>query len=312
MARARPAQPIIATAFVGILCLSLSLAGCNQSNSPDGKDYKQSIRQWRSERLKNLKAPDGWLNLAGLYWLEEGKNTIGSDSSRDVVFPRKAPSRVGTLWLQEDSLRFTPNQQVKIQYNGQPIHQTQILTSDARGEPTIMEHGSLRWFIIKRGDQYGLRLRDLNSPLLKELDSIPAYPPRKKWRIQARFKAYDQPKTVEVPNVLGGTYQQKSPGLLRFTFKGQTYELHPTGTVKNMFVVFGDDTNAETTYGGGRFLVVKNPDQDQTVQLDFNKAYNPPCAFTPYATCPLPPHSNILTLKIEAGEKSPDLDVPHH
>ena len=295
-----------------LICGPLFFIRCsNQSDSSEESSYRERIREWRAERLKSLKSPDGWLNLAGLYWLDPGKNTVGSDSSNDVVFPDKAPENLGTLFLSEEDIRFNAVNDAGVYHNDSLIDEIQ-LTSDAEGEPTVLKHGPLKWFVIKRGDQYGIRLRDLKSPLLDKLTEIPAYPVRKEWRIRAKFDPFQEKRTMEVPNVLGGTFQQTTPGVLKFEYNGENYSLYPTGSRESLFVVFGDDTNAEETYGGGRFLVVEAPNENNITHLDFNKAYNPPCAFTPYATCPLPPKRNVLPFKVKAGEKAPDLDVPHH
>lgn len=295
-----------------LLCLPFGLYQCQQpAGNGTGDEYVSKVREWRRQRLDNLKSPDGWLNLAGLYWLDEGRNTLGSDSTRDVVFPPKAPKHLGTLDLNNGQIRFTPRGNVKVMHDSSSVQGPMKLKSDASGEPTTLSHGPLRWYVIKRGDQYGIRLRDLESPLLDKLDSIPAYPVKPDWRIRATFVPYEEPKSITIPNVLGGTYQDESPGKLRFTYQGQQYTLHPTGSRESLFVVFGDDTNAETTYGGGRFLVVEGPNQDNITHLDFNKAYNPPCAFTPYATCPLPPRQNILPFQVDAGEKAPGLERTH-
>ena len=295
-----------------LLCCPLLFAICNNpSGQSDGKIYKEHIMEWRSERLKSLKSPDGWLNLAGLYWLDQGKNTLGSDSSNDVVFPEIAPENLGSLYLTDQSIRFTAHSDVEVSHQNSLIDGIK-LKSDAKGDPTVLKHGSLKWYVIKREDQYGIRLRDLESPLLDQLTEIPAFPVDKEWKIRAKFKPHEGKKMMEVPNVLGGTYQEATPGLLSFKYNNETYTLYPMGSRESLFVVFGDDTNAEQTYGGGRFLVVEEPNENNITYLDFNKAYNPPCAFTPYATCPLPPKENVLPFKVKAGEKVPDLDVPHH
>ena len=295
-----------------LFCSPVFLGQCDQPAQKESKEeYKEKIHQWREKRLKNLKSPDGWLNLAGLYWLDSGKNTLGRDSALDVVFPDKAPERLGTLELNNGQIRFTPHQDVAILHGGDTLDGETTLKSDAEGAPDQLSHGSLKWFVIKRGDQYGIRLRDLKSPLLEKVDRIPAFPVKPDWKIRARFVPYDEPKVIEIPNVLGGTYQDKTPGELRFEYNGKSYTLQPTGSKESLFVVFGDDTNAEETYGGGRFLVVEGPNEDNITFLDFNKAYNPPCAFTPYATCPLPPRENILPFQVLAGEKEPGIDVPH-
>lgn len=298
--------------IVLLISAPLFLYQCNQKGGNENEEaYKKNIRQWREKRLQNLKSPDGWLNLAGLYWLDQGKNTLGSDSAMDVVFPEKAPDRLGTLFLKESQISFVPHPGSQVQHEGKTLNEEKQLKSDAKGEPTRLTHGSLKWFVIKRGEQYALRLRDLKSPLLEKVDHIPAFPVKPAWKIRATFVAYNQPRSIEIPNALGGTYQDELPGELRFEYDGKQYTLYPTGTKENLFVVFGDHTNAEQTYGGGRFLSVEGPDKENITFLDFNKAYNPPCAFTPYATCPLPPKENILPFKVQAGEKAPDIDAPY-
>ena len=295
-----------------LLCVPFVFCQCNQQAGKESEaEYKKNIRQWRKKRLQSLKSPDGWLNLAGLYWLDQGKNTMGSDSTMDVVFPEKAPGRLGTLYLEEGHITFVPHPGIQVMQDGKPLKKKKSLKSDAEGKATRLTHGSLKWFVIKRGDQYGIRLRDRESPLLDKVDHIPAFPVKPRWKIRATFVAYDPPRSIEIPNVLGGTYKDELPGELRFEYEGRQYTLYPTGTRENLFVVFGDNTNAEQTYGGGRFLSVEGPDKKNITFLDFNKAYNPPCAFTPYATCPLPPRENILPFKVRAGEKAPDIDVPH-
>jgi len=299
-------KTLLIAAFTGLLLFN------NCSNSTQhNQTYKKKLRQWHKERLKNLKAEDGWLNLAGLYWLEKGKNTIGSDSTNDIVFPEKAPDHLGSIYLKKDSISFNNQQDVIVtNQHGEKIEQTSM-NHDQEKETTILQHGPLKWFVIKRNNQFGIRLRDLMSPLLNELDSIPAFPIDPDWKIRATFIPQKNRK-ITVPNVMGETYEENIPGILQFTIDDSTYKLYPIGDREHLFLIFGDETNAESTYGGGRFLSVPAPDEDNKTHIDFNKAYNPPCAFTPFATCPLPPRKNILPVSITAGEKAPGLDVPHH
>lgn len=298
---------ILTAAFIGLLLFS----NCSNSNQKE-TTYKEKIHKWQKERLKSLKAEDGWLNLAGLYWLEEGNNTIGSDSTNNIVFPAKAPKDIGTVELQNNKITFrAENDAIVANQNGEKIDTT-LMNHDQQDSTTILQHGALRWFVIKRGDKFGIRLRDLQSPLLDKIDSIPSFPVKKDWKIEAEFIPYEEAKYIEVPNVLGGTFEEKIHGELKFEIKGKTYTLKPMGDRDHLFLVFGDQTNAEETYGGGRFLSVAPPDEDNRTYLDFNKAYNPPCAFTPYATCPLPPSQNRLSVEVKAGEKAPNIDVPHH
>ena len=297
----------IIAASLGLLLFS----NCSDSKQED-QTYKEKIHNWQEERLENLKAEDGWLNLAGLYWLEKGKNTIGSDSSNNIVFPAKAPKHLGAVHLQNNKIEFRAEEDAMVaNQEGEKID-TAIMNHDQQDSTTVLQNGPLRWFVIKRGDKFGIRLRDLQSPLLDKVDSIPAFPIKRKWKVEAEFIPYEEEKYMEVPNVLGSTTKEKIHGELQFQIKDKKYTLVPMDDRGHLFVVFGDQTNAEQTYGGGRFLSVASPDEENKTNLDFNKAYNPPCAFTPYATCPLPPSQNRLSVEVKAGEKAPDIEVPHH
>jgi uncharacterized protein (DUF1684 family) len=170
-------------------------------------------------------------------------------------------------------------------------------------KPVVLQYGSLKWFIIKRGQKYAIRLRDLKSPYLEELSSIDNFDINPKWKIKARFEKTEG-KKIPILDVTGQTNQQDSPGKLVFNIKRKTYSLDALAEGDELFIIFGDKTNKVSTYGGGRYIYTSQPDKDGFVWIDFNKAYNPPCAFTPFATCPLPPQQNILKVKIEAGEKT--------
>ena len=240
------------------------------------------------KREASLKSENGWLNLAGLFWLKEGENTIGSAESNDFVFPH-AEASLGKVILQNN----------QVLYNGQ------VIFPYSAPKPTVISHQSLRWFIIQRGDKFAIRLRDLEGEYLKAFHGIEHFPADQKWKIKAKFIP-TAGKKVTIIDITGRSYQEDSPGLLEFVVDGKTYRLEagPGETKEDFFVVFGDATNKTSTYGGGRFLDTKGFNADGTVTLDFNKAYNPPCAFTPFATCPLPTKENKLTLAIPAGEKN--------
>jgi len=179
------------------------------------------------------------------------------------------------------------------------------LRSDAEGEPTLLRRGSVSFYLIKRGERLGVRVKDSRSPALLAFHGIDSYPIQLKWRVDARFEAYPAGKTIPVPNILGSVEQEKSPGAVVFDFEGREFRIDAvteSGT-EDLFLIFGDQTNGVETYGGGRFLYAAPADKNGRVVLDFNKAYNPPCVFTPYATCPLPPPQNRLAIRVEAGEK---------
>jgi len=183
-----------------------------------------------------------------------------------------------------------------------------ILRHDQEKETTILEYERFKWFIIKRGDRYGIRLRNLEHPQIELLDHIPSYPLSSDWVIKAEFISYDSAKTIEVPTAIPGfTEYYKVPGELRFKKDGKTHTLLPFTSGKGYFLIVGDATNGIDTYGAGRFMYTDQVDGDKVI-LDFNRCYNPPCAFSPYATCPLPPLENILDLEIRAGEKGVHFD----
>jgi uncharacterized protein (DUF1684 family) len=186
--------------------------------------------------------------------------------------------------------------------NGNKVKEA-LLENDLSKNPTVMSAGSFKWTIIKRGDKYGIRLRDLNSPLVKNFPGVDTYPIDKSWRINALYKKFPSPVKITVPTIIGTIEENIVNGDLAFTREGKTYSLVPIIEDNSYFIIFADETNGEETYGAGRFLYADLPDSNGNVILDFNKAYNPPCAFTKYATCPLPPKENYLHMKITAGEK---------
>jgi len=171
------------------------------------------------------------------------------------------------------------------------------------GNPTIMAAGSFKWFIIQRGNKFGIRLRDLNAHLAKNFPGIETYDIDKSWKVTATFNKFANPEIVKVPSIIGTVEQDTVYGHLSFQRDGKIYTLVPIVEGDSYFIIFADETNGDETYGAGRFLYTSLPDSAGNVILDFNKAYNPPCAFTKYATCPLPPKENYLHLKITAGEK---------
>ena len=289
--------------FILIFILfSTIIINCAQETD---EHYTAEIRQWREERIKSLTDPHSWLSLSGLYWLKEGKNSFGGDKSNSIVFPGKnIPNRIGYTILKGDSIYTKILPDVKVTSGGKDVSYIKM-TPDVEKNKTVLELASLSWFIIKRGDKYAIRLRDSENPAIKNFKGINYFPINKKWKIKAHLEVYDPPKKVEIPTVLGTMVEEQSPGALVFEIDGKTYRLDPLGkkTDKQLFLIFSDETSGWETYGGGRFLEVDNADSAGLVYIDFNKAYNPPCAFTDYATCPLPPMQNKLKVRIEAGEK---------
>ncbi len=268
-------------------------------------DYPAAVESWRADRMERLRRPDGWLSLAGLYWLAEGANSLGADPASDLVFPAgKAEPHLGMLHRVDRQVRFEATAEATVSHDGEPVTSLDLV-SDAAGEPTVLEHGSLTFYVIERGERVGLRVKDLESDLLRRFTGIDHYPVDPVWRLEARFEPFAEPKMIPVPNITGDVLDQPSPGRIVFAVAGAEHSLEPLGEPdEKLFLVFGDETNGGETYGGGRFLLAGPPDADGRLVVDFNKAYNPPCVFTPYATCPLPPPGNRLRLPVLAGEKN--------
>lgn len=286
--------------IISLFFISL-LFGC--AKNPE-TPYIQSVREFHSKRIEKLKQPNSWLTLVGLYWLKEGKNSFGTDESNDVVFPEGTASGfIGAFFLKDTVITMDIKEGVEV-YNNDSLVTSLMLHDDMRGKPTILKQGSLSWSVIKRGDRFGIRLKDSESKLLKEFDDIDLFSIDTQWRIEAKFIEYDQPKEVEIPTAIGTTEKGTAYGNLKFKIDGIQFTLEPLGKVGSLFLVFGDETNGEETYGAGRFLIVDKPDPTGKIFVDFNKAYNPPCVFTKYATCPLPTKENYLNIKITAGEKN--------
>lgn len=279
------------------------LQSCGSKSPNASPEHQYEVNLWHTKRIDGLKKDTGWLNLVGLYWLEEGENTFGSSDKNKIVFPNNAPAELGVLTLQDSIVIFNSKGESKVQLNGETITKIEMKI-DITGNPTILESGSLRWYIIKRGDKFGIRLRDLEAELLKNFDGIERFPIDSLWKINATFQAYNPPKRVLIPTAIGTFEESYSPGKLTFKIDNKYYSLDPTSAGNGLFIVFADLTSGEETYGAGRFLYVEGPDSNNSVELDFNKAYNPPCAFTKYATCPLPPESNKIRVRITAGEKN--------
>jgi len=288
-----------------VFSILLGLISCQTAEKKiNPEDYKKSIDDWKQKRLSNLKSENGWLNLVGLYWLKEGQNPFGSNEANNIIFPKNAPDFIGTIILYKGNISVAINSDVEVFINDSLLKEHDIIT-DNDPNTTQFKMGTFRWHIIKRGDKYGIRLRDLESPLINQITEIPAFPTDLNWRIKATFKRFEEPKEIAIPNVLGETNYEKYYGILKFTIENKEYSLIPTGDGINedFFVIFADGTSAEETYGAGRFLSVEKPDDDGNTYIDFNKSTNPPCAFTAFATCPLPPKENIIDAKILAGEK---------
>lgn len=288
-----------------LVLLALLSLGASPTMTDSVRNYRAEIENWRAARIRRLTADDGWLSVVGLWWLEEGENPVGSDRTSRVSLPaERAPARLGTIRLTQGKAQFTVAPGVQVSHDEKPVT-TIGLASDVDGDATVLEHGTLSFYLIRRGERLGVRVKDSAAPARKAFHGIDSYRVDPRWRLPARFVPYQPKKSIPIPNVLGTFTQEPSPGAVAFTIGGKEYRIDAVDEEgeDDLFLIFGDRTNGTGTYGAGRFLYAPRPGPDGKTVVDFNKAYNPPCAFTPYATCPLPPPQNRLPVPVEAGEK---------
>jgi uncharacterized protein len=297
--------------FCAALTVVLSPRNASSSSSlaePD-PSYVQSFEKWKTEQIDDLK--ENWLPLAGLFWLKPGVNTFGSDAGNAVVFP-KGPAHAGEFDLDGKDVTVKLAPEAHATLAGKAVISTK-LDSDVAGHAPVVEMGALQFHVIVRGERVGIRLKDTDSAAVHSFHGLIFYPLDMNYKVTATWIPSDGKKTIDVPNVLGDTSSTLVAGTVVFKINGQ--ELHLTDLhgkpEKGLFFVFNDLTAKSDTYPGGRFLEA-DPPVNGTVVLDFNRAYNPPCAVTPYATCPLAPKENRLTVAIPAGEKFDKAAHAHH
>lgn len=291
--------------LVLILALTFSAISCETKESQiSAKDHAEEVELWYQERVSSLKSDEGWLNLIGLYWLEEGETTFGSGLESGFRLEDDGfPDLIGVFTLEGDKVFFVPR--TDSVFIGENEVKGKVKVFDAgTQEFEKLTYNSLRWNIIKRADAYGVRLRDLETAAVTQFEDIERYPVDLDWRLEAKFVPYVPIREIPITNVLGQTTPNPSPGYLEFDKEGRTFKIDALDDGDQLYLIIADNTSGGETYGGGRYMYVKKPTSGDKVILDFNKAYNPPCVFTPHATCPLPPRQNILDLAITAGEKT--------
>lgn len=271
--------------------------------------YERKIEAYRARRLERLTGPDGWLTVVGLAWLAEGENAVAADPEAAVVLPGPyGPSPLGTIVVEGRSSTFFPSDAPRVEHAGEPLTEPLPLADDTADTPTELRVGSVAFHVIRRGDRLAVRVRDEESPARRRFRGIDFYPVDPKWRVEAAFEPYDPPKRFPVPTVLDMVEMYECPGRCAFELEGVpcALDVFLERPDDDLFVVFADPTNGSETFGGGRYLYTPQPGPDGIVVLDFNKAYNPPCVFTPHATCPLPLPQNRLPVAVRAGERRYD------
>lgn len=265
--------------------------------------YIQAVQAWRDEQEASLRAEDGWLTVVGLFWLHDGVNTVGSSPDSDVVLPSRLPPHLGLITLHDGETQWRlTDEKFSVLVDGERRREA-VLHHDAR-HPTLIQVGGVTFFVIRRGERLAVRVRDTESEARRTFVGRQWFAVDPSYRVSARLERHASSRTIEVETVLGTTVQYNSPGTVTFELAGAPYTLQAFegATDSELWFVFRDATSGHSTYGASRFLYAHIL-EDGMVDLDFNRAKSPPCAFTPYATCPLPPRENILSIPIAAGEK---------
>ena len=261
--------------------------------------YERDIARWRVEREAKLKADDGWLTVVGLHWLHEGVNMVGSDPNADAPLPASLPARIGTITLTQGKVHFKPIGGVQLKDTGIRLKEMDLKT-DITPDYDLLALGRVKFFVIERENRFAVRVKDNDSEARKKFAGLHWYAVDPSWKIKAAF--IPSPHQVTFDTEVGVKEKDDSPGYVTFTRGGQEYKLEPVKEDDDLWFVFRDQTSGKTTYAASRFLYTPFP-QDGFVELDFNKAENPPCVFTDYATCPLPTPQNRLQLAVTAGEQ---------
>ncbi len=265
-------------------------------------DYRTGVERWRKEREAELKADDGWFTLAGLHWLDAGETSLGGDTGNGIHLPRSAPSRVGVLTVAGDRVLLQLEPGVAVTQGGKPWKSGEVHT-DSSGSPDVLAVGDLRLIVIKRGERFALRVKDNRSPARAAFQGLRWYPVDESWRIQGRFEPLAKASSLSVDTVVGTQEKLESPGTVIFEREGREYRLQAAREGDKLWILFRDATAGRTTSPNARQLLADPPAADGSLWLDFNRAFNLPCAYTPFATCPLAPRQNHLPFPIAAGEK---------
>lgn len=307
------------TLIAGAIALGLSASGCQPSaptaESPaDAEDARQAQaafaadqQAWRDQRAAELTRPEGWTSLIGLHWLDPGAHYLGSDTDNGIRLAM-GPAHLGMIELKGEGLRFVPEQGVAVTLDGSLLTAAAVLRADddpAGASKLAFDDGNGVATVIKRSGRHALRVKHAQATSRTGFKGIDYWPAVADWQVAGNFRPHPPGRTLTIANITGTTDDVPNPGAVEFERDGRTYRIEALDEGDGgLFLVFADRTNGHGSYGAGRFLDAAKPDAQGRVMLDFNRAYNPPCAFTPFATCPLPPAENRLDLLIDAGEKS--------
>jgi uncharacterized protein len=311
--RTRTTRHALAAALLLAACAAALIPPGSAGTAASSSDARTALEaersvvaSWREQRLSELTSDSGWLTLAGLFWLKPGDNSFGRAASNALVLDNPALAETaGTFVLSGRQVRFVAHSGGGVTHDGQAVTALDLAT-DATAEPTVLASGTLRFFVIERAGNLGVRVRDLNNPRRRQFQGLTYFPVSTAWVFDARFEPYQPARHVRIVNILGMEQELLSPGAVVFSKDGHEWRLD---TVlerpgdRELFIMFADATSGHESYGAGRFLHAPLPSGGR-VQLDFNRAYNPPCALNDFATCPLPPPQNRLQLRVDAGEKT--------
>ena len=302
--------------FCAIL-LGTALAGCGSDDPTDpakdapmpaeAAEFNTAQQAWRDQREARLLEPDGWASLTGLHWITPGAHYLGSDADNGIQLTM-GPEHMGMIELDGGALRFVPEDGLALTVDGEPLAGATALRADddPAGPSEIgFDEGKGRATVIKRGDRLALRVRHAEAPTRTGFSGLDYWPADPDWQVTGNWVPNPPGQTIEVANIIGTTDEVPNPGAIEFERDGVTHRIEALDEGEDeLFLVFADRTNGHGSYGAGRFLYVPKPDADGSIVVDFNRSYNPPCAFTAFATCPLPPPENRLDLAITAGEKT--------
>jgi uncharacterized protein (DUF1684 family) len=296
------ASLLIAVLGSGMLIVLPLMADEPLSVAVQHDSHQQAVEAWRTARHERLMKPDGWLTLVGLEWLNEGESRVGSAADNDIQLSG-GPAYWGSVFLADNKLRFMTADSVNVKTNGESLPETELI-ADVDGEPTLISSESISFYVIFRGS-YGLRVKDANAKVLKDFNGVDNFPIDETWHIDGRFTRAEEGASIEIVNVLGQISDSQVFGTFEFDMEGKTHSLLALGSAdsENLWFIFADRTSGRETYGAGRFLYSDGMPENGHLVVDFNKSYNPPCAFNSYSTCPLPPQRNRMDLAVTAGEK---------